>query len=479
MKKVISLMAAAAACLCFMPLSACADEESASSYEIVIEYDGDRTVAGSVKFTFANGTGNALESLCFNLWGNAYREGAAYAPVSEAVRNDAYYGGESYGGMEIKGVEGGAWSVRGGDENILEIALDSAIYPDECATVVIYYELYLADVNHRTGIAENAVNLGNFYPVLCAYGQAGYLEYTYCATGDPFVSDTADYTVELTMPQGYTAAASGELVQTVTSGGATTCSYRIENARDFALVLSDKFNVISREAGGARVYYYYCDDGEAESKLNIAADSMEWFSEQFGDYPYATLSVVQTGFCHGGMEYPALTMISDACGDAEALYAIVHENAHQWWYAAVGSDGYLNGWQDEGLAEYSALMYFENTPQYGITKAGLLGTATKAYRAYYSVYSQLFEGADTSMDRALDEYSGDYEYANIAYNKALLMFDAVRSACGDRGFISALRDYRKEYLFAIAPPEGLIAAFCRYGDCEGIFSGFIEGNVII
>lgn len=480
MKRTIIFIAAAAICAGCVPLSACAPEnDDASSYKINVTFDGANTLEGSVQFSFFNDTENALDCLKFNLWGNAYREGAADNPVSSATKPSAYYDGESYGKMEIISAEGGQWQVCGEDQNILEMTFDSPIYPDERVTVDIEYTLTLANVRARTGVAEKSVNLGNFYPTACAYGPNGFYEYTYSHTGDPFVSDVADYEVTLTAPEQFVAAASGKLISSENGGGNVTRKYELKNARDFAFVLSDSFGTATKTAGDTQITYYYYDDDNAESNLAAAAASLEYFENTFGQYPYPTLAVAQAGLFEGGMEYPGLTMISDECEGTAATYTIVHENAHQWWYAAVGSDQFAHSWQDEGLAEYSSLMFFENNPEYGFTKAGLLGTATKAYRAYFSVYNQLFGDADTSMDRALDQFSGEYEYANIAYNKALLLFDAVRSACGDEHFKDALKDYYKTYLFKIAPPEGLIACFCRYADCEGIFSSFIEGKVII
>jgi aminopeptidase N len=181
----------------------------------------------------------------------------------------------------------------------------------------------------------------------------------------------------------------------------------------------------------------------------------------------------------GGMEYPALTMISDALSTDDIAYTVVHENAHQWWYAMVGSDQVNCSWQDEGLAEYSSLMFFENTPTYGITRTGMLGSATKSYRAFYSVYNQIFGEADTTMNRPLEKFISDYEYANIAYNKGLLMFEALRTAIGDAKFVSSLKSYFNQYKFTIASAEGLIACFVENGDVEGIFNSFIDGKIII
>ena len=45
--------------------------------------------------------------------------------------------------------------------------------------VEIGWRLTLANVNHRTGVAERAVNLGNFYPVLCVYEDGAFYECEY------------------------------------------------------------------------------------------------------------------------------------------------------------------------------------------------------------------------------------------------------------------------------------------------------------
>ena len=474
MKRTLCIMAACALCIPSAAyISACSpQEEERSIYTITAAYDGADTLTGSVELNYLNDTENALDCLKFNLWGNAFREGAKH-PAAEGLTSS------SCGGMEMTEVRGGTWSVGGEDENILEVVLGEPLYPDMRVSVGIDFKLDLAQADARTGVTEHTVNLGNFYPVLCAYGESGWLEYTYSQTGDPFVSETADYAVELTIPQGYTAAASGAAAESMTDGENVTLSYRLENARDFAAVLSQQFSVAERDAGGVAVKYYYYDDSEPQTVLDAAAESLNYFSEKFGKYPYSSFSVVQTGLTQGGMEYPALAMISDECRGTDAVYTAVHETAHQWWYAAVGSNQYTAAWQDEGLAEYSALMFFEDNTRYGFTRAGLTGSATKSYRAYFSVYNQLFADADTSMSRTLDEFSGEYEYANIAYNKALLMFDAVRAACGDDNFESALRRYCADYKFELAPPEGLTAAFAGYAGCEAIIRSFIDGEVII
>lgn len=484
MKKIISLLLILCAALSALSISACApaDDGTASKYEIFVIYDEEKgMLTGTVALDYFNATENELNDLKFNLYGNAYREGARYSPVSATYENLAYYAGKNYGGMQIANVENCAgWTVSGEDENILVVNLTAPLYPDERIFIKISYTLTLAKINHRTGITQKTVNLGNFYPILCAYSTEGFAECPYYSIGDPFLSECADYKVTVDLPADYVAATSGQLDSETRTNDRKQCTYTLEHARDFAMVLSDKFEVISEDVDGVVVSYYHTSDSNAQVSLSAAADSIRYFSQTFGAYMYPTLSVVQTGFCYGGMEYPALTMVANALDSDSGVYTIVHENAHQWWYAMVGSDQLNCAWQDEGLAEYSTLMFFENHTGYGFTRTGLIGTATKSYRSFFSVLGQLNGTVDTSMSRRLDRFSGEYEYNNITYNKGLLLFETLRTSLGDDKFLDGLRRYFSKYAGKIASADDLCGSFLAGGtDVEGFFTSFIEGKVII
>ena len=484
MKKILSVLLIVCLALTMCALTACSSskDDLLTSYDIFVIYDEEScTLTGTVGVDFYNSTDNELSDLKFNLFGNAFREGAIFAPVSQAYKSRAYYNGVNYGEMEITNVEGCAgWNVAGEDENILVVNLLQPVYPEQRVQLNISYTLKLAKINHRTGVTQTAVNLGNFYPILCAYSVDGFIECPYYVCGDPFVSDIANYTVEIDIPEAYIAASSGEIINENITESRRKIQYRLQKARDFALVLSDKFEIVTNEVNGVKISYYYTSDANAEVSLAAACESLSYFNETFGSYIYPTLSVVQTGFCYGGMEYPALTMIASGQSEADNTYTIVHENAHQWWYAMVGSNQLTCGWQDEGLAEYSTLMFFENHPNYGYTRTGIVGAATRSYRAFFSVYNQLNGSVDTSMTRNLGAFTSEFEYTNVTYNKGLIMFDTLRNALGDSKFATCLKKYFKNCCGKIASAEDLIAAFAASGtDVEGMFSSFIEGKILI
>ena len=479
MKRIALLLSLCLLAMSLPALSACAGGEvPRSEYAITAAYE-EGVLAAELRFTYRNAEECEMPALEFNLYGNAFREGAQYAPVSRSYRAKAYYNGESYGQMQIEEVSPcAAWEVCGEDENILRVDLEKPVPPSGETAVTIRYALQLAEVEHRTGIAKYAVNLGNFYPILCVFEpKTGFYACEYHSNGDPFYSECADYSVSFTAGAEYAVAASGQVVSAGQSGGKKTYEMALENARDFAIVLSDEFEVLQGRAGDVNVLYYFCDDEKAAERLALLEDCLSYFSETFGAYPYATFSAVQTGFCYGGMEYPALVMLSDSLGDGAYDHTAVHETAHQWWYAAVGNNELEHAWLDEGLAEFSTLLFFENRPQYGQDTALFLQNARTAYNALHSVQEQVFGRADTSMSRHLRDFA-EYEYVVIAYDKGMLLFETLRDAVGERRFMAALRRYFRARSGKIAVPDDLISAFSNAG-AAGVIRSFEDGSAVL
>ena len=455
-----------------------------TTYNITCALDG-YVLKGTETVDFFNSSPNVVGVLKFNIFGNAFREGAKYSPISAQYISRAYPNGLSYGSMSIKSVtENGkalSYSVGGEDENVLSVMLGREIFPDERACVTIEYELKLANVVARTGYNANTVNLANFYPILCGMNEDGsFYECVYYSSGDPFFSDCADYKVSFTSEAKYNVAASSKVQSATQNGKLITRCYDMKKTRSFALVLSEKFESVTDNSLGVEINYYYYSDTDPKASLTFAVQSMKLFTEKFGEYPYSTYSVVQTEFVQGGMEFPGLVMISD---DLEGLpygEVIVHETAHQWWQSAVGNNEIEYGFLDEGLAEYSVVIFYENYPQYGFDRQNLITASEQTYKVYCSVYEKVFGGVNTVMMRSLKDFTSEYEYVNIAYVKPCIMYDYLRESIGDELFFKALKRYYEEYKFKNAIPDDLVAVYEKVGaDTNGFFKSFFDGKVII
>lgn len=482
-KKTLITLSIALIALAAVPFFAACQSDKKTTYEIDCEFDG-KTVSGTENVVFYNDTDNAFSELKFNLFANAFRENAKFSPVSAQYHYQAYKWGENYGGTEITGVRIGGETVDfligGEDMNVLTVPLKNEVFPNEKTAVEIDFKTDLAKIVARTGINADTVNLANFYPVLCGNDNGAFYECVYYANGDPFFSDTADYTVKFTHDKNLIAAASGELVSETENDGKITSLYKIQSARSFALVLSEKFSVMKEKVGDTDVLYYYYNDMGAENSLTTAVKALGFFGDKWGEYPYKTYSVVQTPFVQGGMEFSALTYISADLEPAAYKEVIVHETAHQWWQTVVGNNEIKHPFIDEGLAEYSVVLFYEAHPEYGYTRESLIKSAEQTYKLFCSVYAKIVGNVDTTMTRSLAEFTSEYEYVNIAYVKACIMFDYLRQTTGDKTFFAGLKRFYEENEYKTATPESLVGAFERAGaNSNGFFESFFSGKVII
>lgn len=484
MKKFLSLILASVLCFSISFAFGCQKSSSnLSSYDIEVAYK-DGQIDGVMTLDYFNDTDNALDQLKFNLYLNAFREGAKYSPIAAQYSARGYYDGINYGYMEILSVksleENLSFSIKGEDENILVVDLKETLYPEERVSVSITYKAKLAKVISRSGINQSAINLANFYPILCGYDQNGFYECIYYSNGDPYYSDCADYNVKLILDKNYTVAASGKLVKEWTEEGKTIKEYTLSCARSFALCFSENFESVTDTSTGVEIIYYFYDDSMPNKAIDSAVKSIKLFTEKFGEYPYPTYSIVQTKFLQGGMEFPALVMISDSLEEAAYVEVIVHETAHQWWQTTVGNNEIEYGFLDEGLAEYSVVIFYENYPEYNFTREKLIESSEKTYKMYCTVYDKLFGEVDTKMIKNLGEFKGEYEYVNLAYVKPCIMYEYLRKTVGDKNFFQSLKRYYNEYKFKNANPDSLMGAFEKCGnDTNSFFTSFFEGKVII
>ena len=146
----------------------------------------------------------------------------------------------------------------------------------------------------------------------------------------------------------------------------------------------------------------------------------------------------------------------------------------------MGSDQIENAWQDEGLAEYSTLAFFEEYEKYGFTREQLVKEAMEEYRSYYDVYGSVLGREDTRMTRHLKDYISDYEYKCLSYDKAVIMWDTLRKSVGDKKFFDGLKRYYATCKFKMATVEDLIGCFEKSGlDVEGFFDSFLSGKAIL
>ncbi len=433
-----------------LTLFACKKDKFTAQNTYVMELEIDENVSGKQTLYFTNDIVDGLDELRFHLYANAYRKDA----IHKAYKSDLIH----YGGIEITGCKVGSAEAEyslNEDKNILTVKI-APLKLKKKTEVTIEYVVTLPECNLRLGKYNDTVNLGNFYPVLAVY-EDGWREDAFSLVGDPFYSETANYEVTVRAPLTMEIACTGEIVRRVVENGGRTMKIAAKNVRDFALVGSKKFKLMSKSTAGVRIYYYYITDSKAEQTLNAAADAIKLFGEAFGKYPYESYSIVETSFAYGGMEYPMLSFISSSESDKERV--AIHETAHQWWSLIVGTDGIKESFIDEGLATFCTSYFYllKGNEQTFIDDHNKMRTD---YQNFLKLKSMSNADYIPRLDLSINEYTSN-EYNMLCYNVSSLMFNSVYEIVGKQAMEKSLRLFYEENKFSIAGKQQLYSAFNR------------------
>jgi hypothetical protein len=343
----------------------------------------------------------------------------------------------------------------------LRVLLDKPLAPnaalnlhlDFIVTIPRNNQKHYADFTANEGIAT----LPTMYPLIPAYDAKGWHIQVSPSYGDWVYADASLYAVTMTVPTTMTVIASGSTIGARDNGDGTTTS-RIIGApmRDFDINITSRLQKVSASVGDTTVNSWFePTDAEAgKNALQYATDALRVFNNRFGAYPFRELDVAQTPTTAGGIEYPGIVVIgSELYRGARNRdffeFAIVHEVAHQWWYAMVGNDQPNQPWVDEALAQYSALIYYEEIRGAGARQA----IQREVFQGQYN--SAKNAGHDMPANLPVAAYNEE-NYAAIVYGKAPLFFDAIRAKMGDARFFQFLRTYFERYRYRIATGDDLL-----------------------
>ncbi|MEG1711037.1 MAG: M1 family metallopeptidase [Clostridia bacterium] len=467
-KKFISILTILLVCIVFLLCGCKIDDlkkrsQGLNDYNISMSlHPESHSISAVMEFCYKNQLDVALNALKFNLYPNAYREDANYKAVSKESSVKAYPNGKSYGNIEVTSLSVNDSSTNinicGVDSNILEVAMPNDIFKGDSVNIEIAFKVNIANIKHRLGYIENTFNIANFYPSLCYMENGAFLEYPYYSSGDPFVSEIANYDITFVAPCVYTISHTGDLISTITENNISTHNFKATCVRDFAIVASSDTKTATAKVEHTDIIYNYITDNEPDVTLKLITDCFQYFNDIFGLYPYKTYCVTQTNFCYGGMEYPNLIYVANDLPKESYHKVIIHETAHQWWYALVGNNQIKHAWLDEGLAEYSVILFYEHHPQLQNSNE-LLKSSYKNYRLFCDVLKNYQSNIDTSLTRSIPEYPNNQTYVCLNYLKSMLLFDSLRSTMKDKKFFKGLNRYFKTAQFTVATPETLIGCF--------------------
>lgn len=352
----------------------------------------------------------------------------------------------------------------------LDVTFPQALPPGGTAALSLSYDLYLPAIPPPSDFTAPQVfgytaaqsNLVDWYAYVAPY-RDGWLVHDPYYWGEYQVFGEGDYRVDLGLqdaPDGIVVAASAPALVGAASAG-DSYRYELTSARTFALSISPSYQVISQTVGlgGASVEIYsyaFAFNLEAgQAALAETARAVQLYSELFGPYPHASLSVVEADFLDG-MEYDGLYFLSkgfynlyDGTPNGYLTDIAVHETSHQWWYGLVGNDQALDPWLDEALATFTERVYYEHF--YPEALAGWW----QPYRVDYYQPSGLVGGR-------IYDYASYRAYRDAVYLRGQEFLQAVRVRIGEQGFFAFLKDYVDRFRGQIATRQDFFSLLASH-----------------
>ena len=271
------------------------------------------------------------------------------------------------------------------------------------------------------------LRLGNWFPIISD-------DHGPSETLDPSYTAVATFDVIVTVPSDTVVAHTGDMVDSIVlEDGSIEFTFHAEQVRDFAMTASrDYRSIVATSANGVQVEVYSVSAtaGQEAIMLQTAIDALDLLHGLIGPYPYTTLRIVDAGpTLPGGVEFPGLIYVNPAYQPLDRL--LYHEIAHQWLYGIIGTRTLIDGWVDEGGAEF-----FERGLPTGFVE-----------RAPVPDGGFLYPLDSSSVELPLEPRDAWYR---AIYEQGAHFYMAVLEQMGNDPFWASMRELYAQFAFGIA-----------------------------
>jgi hypothetical protein len=365
------------------------------SYRIQATLDPEKhTVDGQQQLTWRNRSDRPVSAVFFHLYLNAFEgEGSTFFTERNVLAPE----GGSRGLGKVKKGEWGyidlghidqdgaplKWRYvhpDGGpatDHTVVRVDLAQPVPAGGSVTLDMAFHSQLPRVIERTGYVGKFHLVGQWFPkigVLELPGERGATEPRWNVHefhfNSEFFADFGEFDVRMTVPKAYTVAAVGEQQgDPVPEGNDLIWHFIQADVHDFAWMAAPDFKTVETTWQGpgsptvkVKVLYPAEYEADAQPVLKATTDSLTYFSNTLGPYPYKTITGIVPPFNAseaGGMEYPTFFTSDNAKKVKPKTFSewfidfvTIHEFGHGYFYGLLASNEFEEPMLDEGMNEY-------------------------------------------------------------------------------------------------------------------------------
>lgn len=435
--------------------AAYAEEAEPACRMTVTVTGGDTSAFVSQTVTYVNRTGDPLDGVLFQVYGNLFRRESAL-PYENDVLEDAFPAGYAPAGLLFYQItvdgEDCEWAMQGEDEIFLRVGV--TLEPGQACEITFNYYVLTTENSAFLGAGAEDWRFFRFYPAACVYLYGEFQTVAPRDFCDYGWTDCETYDVTVIVPSEYTVAAPGTIQSETDTDGIRTVHTRVENARDLGFLISRKYRAeTAPTACGTEVCVYGEGRKDVSRALGYAVKALDYLESRFGAYPAGRLVLAE----------------SQCVPDAEAAYGIIAVNrdifskkdelereiafmtAKQYFGKIVSADPAREIWLTDAVSRYLEYLYIR---------------AEKGEKAFASAIDrelrpalQMTVPGGLSPDAYTSLFQTGYEYEVVLLDRGSAALNELRKLTGFDVFERALAAYYEDAAFGIGTLESFVAAF--------------------
>ncbi len=490
---------------CFLPVTYCQPPywQQQVNYKIDVTLnEADHTLDGFVRMDYINNSPDTLHFIWIHLWANAYKNDKT-AFTDQVLENGStrfYFSNNEDRGyinrLDFR-VNGSAAKTEDDlhHQEIVKLILPDPLAPGSSLKIETPFHVKLPKIFSRGGYIDNSYQVTQWFPKPAVYDRKGWHPMPYLDQGE-FYSDFGNYEVQITLPEDYVVAATGELqtdkekqwlknrkaitakpkkrsspakkkitqnVVKTTSVKNKTLVFTQNNVHDFAWFADPEFSIKkdtlklpSGKVISVFAYSYSYNEDTWSNSIAMIKQAILTKSKWLGEYPYNIVSVVDGGN-GGGMEYPTITVLDDGGSEKMLDFVINHEVGHNWFQGILASNERTHPWMDEGMNTYYDNRY--SLQQYGNTNLDIIPSKLKFInnRLPDDIQQTLLQTiTGIKKDQPIETSSEKFNILNynmIGYTKTGAWMKVLENELGRSLFDSCMQEYYRRWQFKHPYPE--------------------------
>lgn len=500
------------------------------NYKIKVQLnDSLHTLTGFIEMEYINHSPDTLDFIYIHFWANAFSSDYTdYAKQNNLfLSSDFYFSKQTQKGyinqLDFSVDEIPANLIFDSQHpDIAKLVLPNSILPGEKRILKSPFFVKIPHAFSRLGHIGQSYYITQWYPKPAVYDSEGWHPMPNVDIGE-FYSEFGSFFVEITLPEEYMVAATGQLrslseterinqriedskldslpflKNRSISGKLKTIQYFQKNIHDFAW-FADKDFLIDKSAVKlplteefVKTYtFYHAENRDKWSKAIEYVNNAIWFySDEIGPYPYSHCTVVEgLPGVGGGMEYPMISLIGEGGSDIGLERIIIHEIAHNWFYGIFGFNERKYPWLDEGLTSFYENEYMNwkyphhnllnsqmNLPKKFSTKIFGIHKLKPDYLPYIAVQYLQSRNIDSKMILASSEMS-PVNYFIQSYFKPIPLLKSFQQSINQYTFKEIMNDFYSDCKFTHPSPQKIQSYFEMESNqnLSWLFQDIIEKN---